>query len=126
MVGSVAELRERLDAFLSGDDAAADLHRGNVRAGRQTLAAFSGDDDLRDAIHSWIAKGKFDKLLAMWVQGLAMDWTLLHGGAQPRRVSLPGYPFAKTRFWVPGLQAGQPAPAAAVAVDAVPAPVATV
>ncbi|WP_186032470.1 SDR family NAD(P)-dependent oxidoreductase, partial [Burkholderia gladioli] len=126
VVGSVAELRERLDAFLSGDDAAADLHRGNVRAGRQTLAAFSGDDDLRDAIHSWIAKGKFDKLLAMWVQGLAMDWTLLHGGAQPHRVSLPGYPFAKTRFWVPGLQAGQPAPAAAVAVDAVPAPVATV
>ncbi|MDF3293942.1 type I polyketide synthase [Streptomyces silvisoli] len=35
----------------------------------------------------------------LWLAGGDVDWCALHGGAQ-RRVSLPGYPFARERHWI--------------------------
>ncbi|MBB4730101.1 SDR family NAD(P)-dependent oxidoreductase, partial [Xanthomonas arboricola] len=39
--------------------------------------------------------------LALWVQGVPVDWRGLHAGRTPRRVSLPTYPFDRERFWAP-------------------------
>lgn len=36
----------------------------------------------------------------MWCAGVTLDWSGLHGAAQPRRVPLPGYPFERKRFWL--------------------------
>ena len=35
----------------------------------------------------------------LWAAGIDVDWTRLSSG-QPRRVSLPGYPFARQKHWV--------------------------
>ena len=35
----------------------------------------------------------------LWAAGVPVDWTALHGDDARRRVSLPTYPFARTRFW---------------------------
>ena len=51
-------------------------------------------------IDAWVAKGKYGKLLELWVKGLAFDWRRLYGEARPRRISLPTYPFARERYWV--------------------------
>ena len=59
-----------------------------------------------------MAKGKFGKLLDLWVKGLAFDWSRLYGEVRPRRLSLPTYPFARERYWVPTLAAPVAAPAA--------------
>src|SRR5262249_5070807 len=48
-------------------------------------------------------KGKFGKLLDLWVKGLAFDWSGLYGETRPRRLSLPTYPFARERYWLPAL-----------------------
>jgi acyl transferase domain-containing protein/aryl carrier-like protein/NADP-dependent 3-hydroxy acid dehydrogenase YdfG/ubiquinone/menaquinone biosynthesis C-methylase UbiE len=42
-----------------------------------------------------------------WLEGRVPDWDALHGDAPRRRVALPGYPFAKHRYW------GVPRPAEA-------------
>ncbi|WP_405362766.1 SDR family NAD(P)-dependent oxidoreductase [Kitasatospora sp. NBC_00085] len=106
-VTSAAELTAKLTAFVAGDDTVEDLHLGNVRDHRDTLAGFATDTDMASTVDAWIEKGKFDKLLDLWVKGLAVDWSRLHRGRRPRMLPLPGYPFARERYWVGDLTTGR-------------------
>ncbi|HVI45849.1 MAG TPA: beta-ketoacyl synthase N-terminal-like domain-containing protein [Chitinophaga sp.] len=36
-----------------------------------------------------------------YVNGYTPDWTALYDGVLPRRISLPGYPFERERYWLP-------------------------
>ncbi|HET7595568.1 MAG TPA: aminotransferase class III-fold pyridoxal phosphate-dependent enzyme [Burkholderiales bacterium] len=49
-------------------------------------------------------EGDLDALLMaagrLWSAGLSIDWSALHAGSQRSRVSLPAYPFERTRYWV--------------------------
>jgi len=36
----------------------------------------------------------------LWAAGIDPDWTRLRGADTPRRVTLPGYPFARQKHWV--------------------------
>ncbi|MEI5663845.1 amino acid adenylation domain-containing protein [Bosea sp. CCNWLW174] len=66
------------------------------------------------------AQGDAEGMLAaalgrLWTAGIAPDWSAYQAGGQPRRVSLPTYPFERSRHWVE-------APAvSATAIAAVPA-----
>ncbi|MDC8758415.1 amino acid adenylation domain-containing protein [Janthinobacterium fluminis] len=118
-VCSMAGLREKLRAYLAGDEGIEDLYSGQVKRNKEALAAFTADEDLAGAVDAWIAKGKLHKLLDLWVKGLAFDWNKLPGAQKRRRVSLPTYPFARERHWVPlpegqadAQAAAQPAPSA--------------
>ncbi|MGV2906202.1 polyketide synthase dehydratase domain-containing protein, partial [Achromobacter sp. AGC25] len=114
VVNSVAELTRKLSAYEQGETSLEDVYQGEVKRGSDTLSAFAADEDLRELIAKWLARGKVGKLAELWVQGLAVDWSALYGASgpsRPSRVSLPTYPFAKDRYWVPengsGTQAAQ-------------------
>ncbi|HEX6003785.1 MAG TPA: aminotransferase class III-fold pyridoxal phosphate-dependent enzyme, partial [Burkholderiales bacterium] len=49
----------------------------------------------------------------LWSAGLAIDWSAFNAGAGSRRISLPAYPFERTRYWVDPQRGGVPAPRAA-------------
>ncbi|HVI46024.1 MAG TPA: SDR family NAD(P)-dependent oxidoreductase [Chitinophaga sp.] len=54
----------------------------------------------------------------LWVSGVGIDWNLLYDGHKPEKISLPTYPFARNRYWVPAERistAGEPASATAFA-----------
>ncbi|MCZ8521617.1 SDR family NAD(P)-dependent oxidoreductase [Paenibacillus caseinilyticus] len=99
---SVEELREKLTAYLEGREEVDGLYRDGVKRNKETLALFAQDEDMARTVESWVAKGKFAKLLDLWVKGFPVDWTRLYGGEEPRRMRLPVYPFARERYWVPG------------------------
>src|SRR6201991_1400189 len=40
-------------------------------------------------------------LADLYCQGYGLKWERLYGAQRPRRISLPSYPFAKERYWVP-------------------------
>jgi acyl transferase domain-containing protein len=72
VVSSVAELVERLSAYVAGEKASDSIRH---------------DDDLQN-------------LLDLWRSGVSVDWTALYGDKKPRRIPLPAYPFARERCWI--------------------------
>lgn len=100
-VYSLAELEEKLADFVEGKPGIDNLYQGSVGGGKEALAMMTADEDIELAIRSWFNKGKYNKLLGLWVKGFAIDWSKLYGNAKPPLISLPTYPFAKDRYWVP-------------------------
>ncbi|HEX8616168.1 MAG TPA: SDR family NAD(P)-dependent oxidoreductase, partial [Thermoanaerobaculia bacterium] len=100
IVSSAAEIVEKLQAYLSGEQTLADVYEGQVKRNREALSLFSTDADLQQTIDKWIANNKLAKLLELWVKGLELDWGKLYGDAKPVRMSLPLYPFARERHWL--------------------------
>ncbi len=98
VVTSMKELEEKLAAYISGNQEIDDLYQGEVKRNKETLAVFTADEDLQKAIESWINKGKYSKILGLWVKGLVLDWNRLYGETKPKRISLPTYPFAKELY----------------------------
>jgi acyl transferase domain-containing protein len=62
---------------------------------------FAADEELKEAVGKWIERKKYEKLVDLWVKGLVVDWNRLYGERSPRRISLPTYPFARERYWIP-------------------------
>jgi polyketide synthase PksN len=113
-VDSVEALTYKLRDFLADRDGA-DLYRGSVKPRQERSAMVTVDEDLAQMVGTWIDKGKYGKLLELWSQGLVFDWDKLYGAVKPRRVSLPAYPFARKRYWLPELTVKPSGASAAIA-----------
>ncbi|MCB0195284.1 MAG: SDR family NAD(P)-dependent oxidoreductase, partial [Anaerolineae bacterium] len=101
VVSDLSALREKLAAYLADADKVEHLYRGQRKPETSQLTVFAQDEDLQAAISQWTHKGKLSKLAELWVAGVEIDWRLLYPHGTPRRVSLPTYPFAKERCWLP-------------------------
>ncbi len=91
VISSVNELRDAIARFLDGTREGA-----AIRVGRADAASLAAWPEARRMGHE-------DDLIAMaehWVSGGRVEWSSLYQGATPVRVPLPGYPFARTRFWI--------------------------
>ncbi|MFG3014163.1 SDR family NAD(P)-dependent oxidoreductase [Streptomyces cinerochromogenes] len=95
---SLASLRRTLHAFTDDPARPGPWQRGTVRPGEPApLTA----DDARSAVRELWERGDHTALLRHWADGLAVDWEALRpAGAPARRISLPGYPFARERYWL--------------------------
>ncbi len=102
IVGSKDELNEKLQAFIEGKEDVEGLYLGHVKRNKDGLAVYAADEDMEKMVKAWIAKGKYSKLLDLWVKGLMLDWNKLYGEKKPHRISVPTYPFARERFWIEG------------------------
>ncbi|MCP4460813.1 MAG: polyketide synthase, partial [Cytophagales bacterium] len=102
IVTSIQELEEKLESYISGCLEIDDFYQGEVKCNRDTLAVFEADEDLQQAIESWINKGKYSNILDLWVKGLVFDWNKFYGQSKPKCISLPTYPFARERYWISG------------------------
>jgi len=101
IVKSIGELQKKLEDFLEGREFIDDLYRGSVKQYKKALAVFAEDEDMQIAVKAWIAKGKYAKLADLWTKGLDLNWVKFYEDKKPRRISLPTYPFANKRYWVP-------------------------
>ena len=100
LVSSIEQLVEKLEAYGTGEWNIQNFYQGQVKRGEDGLSSFRNDVDLQQTIDKWIAGRKLSKLLELWTKGLEVDWSKLYGKAKPQRMSLPGYPFARERYWV--------------------------
>ena len=99
IAGSMPELLSKLRDHLAGKGGIEELYQGEVRRDKEALSVLAGED-MAPIMDNWIEKGRYGKLLELWVKGLPFDWQRLYGETKPRRISLPTYPFAKERYWI--------------------------
>ncbi|WP_042206280.1 SDR family NAD(P)-dependent oxidoreductase [Paenibacillus durus] len=82
-------------------------YQGEVKNDNELTGLFQSDDDVRTAVNSWITKRKISQLAEVWTKGISLDWSALYENVKPRRISLPTYPFARERYWVPMAEASE-------------------
>jgi hypothetical protein len=104
IAGTMDELKETLKAFLEGRTGIQNLYKGQVKGNKEALSVFSADEDMEKTIEAWISKGKYAKIAEAWVKGINFDWNKLYRDVKPIRVSLPTYPFARERYWIPEIR----------------------
>ena len=100
-VTSIADLRDKLTDIIAQKTDIADCYRGEVKTHQRAMSVLRADEDMAATLEAWQQKGKYDKLLKLWVKGMDVDWERLYSGSKPRRISLPTYPFARERYWIP-------------------------
>ena len=88
------ELIEKLDAYIRKEgDAERKIPSSGTRA-EETVY-----------LENLLRKGMSTELAEIWTKGADFEWDPLHtNGNNPRRVSLPTYPFSKERYWVFGAE----------------------
>ncbi|HEU4770401.1 MAG TPA: SDR family NAD(P)-dependent oxidoreductase, partial [Pyrinomonadaceae bacterium] len=106
VVTSVAELGEKLSRYAQGEQNIDGMYTGNVRQSKQRSELLLEGREGVEFVQTVIEQRKWQKLAQLWLLGVDVDWRLLYhnvDGSQHarRRVSLPGYPFARVRHWLP-------------------------
>ncbi|PXX69497.1 Phosphopantetheine attachment site [Pseudomonas sp. LAMO17WK12:I10] len=112
LVDSLAQLSEKLQLFLAVEvldaRALARLREQQVFVGERTSAGGLPEQlaevDVQLLVNAWIERQRLDEVLRFWSQGAAVDWHQQQRPTgdqeyRPRRISLPGYPFAQERYW---------------------------
>jgi acyl transferase domain-containing protein len=100
LVASNAEdLKQKFKEILKGAESPNGAWRNNIRNGEAKVPA---DDALGESlIRELIERKELSRLAELWVSGAKIDWRLLHKSCARRRISIPTYPFARERYWLP-------------------------
>ncbi|MET4141391.1 SDR family NAD(P)-dependent oxidoreductase [Pedobacter sp. UYP1] len=91
-----------LGSFLEGNPAdylasGAGYRVGNSKQGTNVRKGIVEQNVLSQAIQT----SAWGTIADFWINGQLVDWKILYTGKQPRRISLPTYPFARERYWLP-------------------------
>ncbi|MCB0207830.1 MAG: SDR family NAD(P)-dependent oxidoreductase [Anaerolineae bacterium] len=101
IVEDEAKLCQGLADYITGKTEIEQGYQGQGTRKKSSIKLLSNDADAGELITIWLRKGKLAKLAELWVEGVEIDWTLLYESARPHRISLPTYPFARERHWIP-------------------------
>ncbi|WP_440119141.1 SDR family NAD(P)-dependent oxidoreductase [Paenibacillus sp. QZ-Y1] len=104
IVGTLAELETGLAHFMHegavpGHDVI-ETYRGHAKR-KDTLLSLTEDEEMQELVHKWYLRGKLGKVAEIWTKGFIVQWSALYEGKKPARISLPTYPFAQEKYWVP-------------------------
>ncbi|HIE00798.1 MAG TPA: alpha/beta fold hydrolase [Thiotrichaceae bacterium] len=99
VVSSLDEVKDKLTQYAQGQTDIERFYRGHVKTeqAEPLLDGREGEAFLKIIIQDQ----KLSKLAQLWVSGVEIDWTLLSPHHKPQRISLPTYPFARERYWLP-------------------------
>jgi acyl transferase domain-containing protein len=87
IASSMSALLDRLQAFGKGE---VGIFDGN-----------HGDNQLNESAHvsASVKEANLSSLAALWMSGSDIDWTQLSRGGDAQIISLPNYPYDKSRHW---------------------------
>jgi len=100
IASSAEDLKQKFEGILEGAGSQKGVWRNNVRnreAKVPTADGASGESLIRELVE----RKELSRLAELWVSGAKIDWRLFHKYGAPRRISIPTYPFARERYWLP-------------------------
>ncbi|MGN7997314.1 beta-ketoacyl synthase N-terminal-like domain-containing protein, partial [Chitinophaga sp. 22308] len=92
-------LQGLLRQYLSGETG--DYFTGNTKKERTDFLLEGGAG--RAYIDYALTHREHRSLARLWVRGIIPDWKQLYADNKPVKISLPGYPFARERYWMPAV-----------------------
>ncbi|WP_193518326.1 SDR family NAD(P)-dependent oxidoreductase [Nocardiopsis kunsanensis] len=109
VVRDTAELAERLRRFGAGTDDP-DTVLGSATGDTALMDGLLEGEEGRTFVESLHRRGDLERIARLWAAGADIGHALPLTGSGARRVSLPTYPFARERYWVPEWGEASPAP----------------
>jgi polyketide synthase PksN len=103
VVDSSGGLSDKLRDWLNEETVGDGVHFGSTAVISDPDLLLNDSNADKRYMRDLVKEGNLDRLAAFWVSGAEIDWGLLYEGTEqnPRRVSLPTYPFKRERYWVP-------------------------
>lgn len=101
LAGNAEELKRHLRDILQERGTPPHVFAGNAKRYKDDISALTAEQGFERKLEQWLARRNDPELLSYWAKGLSVDWTRLYGTVRPAKVSLPSYPFAGDRHWLP-------------------------
>jgi len=99
VVTSINELKDKLQQSLSNNPGLDSVFHGESSPNKMLSA--ETETALDNALDGWVERQQYRNLISMWCEGAEFDWRCCYGDNRPKILSLPAYPFAKERHWLP-------------------------
>lgn len=100
IANSMKQMKEKLERYVKGTEEIAEIYRGQVKGNKEALSMLAVNEETQESIEKWIQSKDYRKIVDLWVKGINFDWNKLYEANKPYKLSLPGYPFAKKRYWI--------------------------
>ncbi len=100
---SLEEAKRKLSNYLS-EGRCPEVYRHRAEQIDPATELLVSGEEGRQFLAAAIRNRSLDKLALLWTQGIEIDWRLLYEDTRARRISLPTYPFLRTRYWHPRLR----------------------
>lgn len=97
-VNTLKELQDNLDSCIEYIDQPQRLKNNSNIHYLPSILERNTDLD-SDDVDELMKNKNVEKIGLFWVNGIKIDWDMFYGSFQPKRVSLPSYPFEKVRCW---------------------------
>ncbi|WP_169834304.1 HAD-IIIC family phosphatase [Paenibacillus donghaensis] len=98
---SLQELCNQLEDFAEGRTGSGKIVTGVVQSSLSGQLLFGEREADQAFLQSLLKDREYARIAMLWVMGADIYWPCLYMHRRPQRMSLPGYPFAKTRHWLP-------------------------
>ncbi|MEQ1511202.1 MAG: SDR family NAD(P)-dependent oxidoreductase [Lysobacteraceae bacterium] len=93
-----------LRAFADRGESSDAVWSGHRDSGKRDPAIAARLEEAVAQLPAWLSRRELSSLARYWVDGGVVEWKRMHvsaaGTVARRRVSLPGYPFQRQRYWV--------------------------
>ncbi|MBF0226604.1 MAG: SDR family NAD(P)-dependent oxidoreductase [Desulfobacterales bacterium] len=100
VANNMGDIIEVLNDFGNNKDNSS-LFTGNVKHSKIKSDLLIGGKSGEQFLNIIIEEKEYSKIAQLWVYGITIDWDLLYRDFKPYRIPLPGYPFAKEKYWLP-------------------------
>ncbi|MBN2531292.1 MAG: SDR family NAD(P)-dependent oxidoreductase [Spirochaetales bacterium] len=98
---SIEDLMKKLTSYLA-DEPVGSVYYDNIKNHKKGLREIQKHEAGEAMLDDWIRSKDYHSLARYWVKGIKVEWRNLYGNNGMRKVSLPAYPFARERYWIPG------------------------
>lgn len=99
VVESIDDLIRILSNYCQGHQNSADTYQAKLKINHADF--HKTDPVVQNEIRVSLENNRLSKIAEYWVNGESIHWQDLYQDLRPRRISLPTYPFAKERYWIP-------------------------
>jgi acyl transferase domain-containing protein/acyl carrier protein/ubiquinone/menaquinone biosynthesis C-methylase UbiE len=100
VVTGIDELIEKLQQYSQGNTEIEHLFKGDKNTDKKMVECLFKGKSGEEYVKNLIEEQQFEALAQLWASGFNVDWNRMNRRENPRRVSLPTYPFAGETHWL--------------------------